>query len=382
MKNKIMAAVLSAILLASALTGCSTAKTNKVKTRSGKTSETTQETDETDETEETEVTGKTDPTEPTTSKDPVVDSKIDPNEPLFMKVYMNYAWGYSVSATVIMGNGDVYYFGCGTMVYPPVDANYNLFDYLGTKLESVKKIGEPVGKVDEDYLNSLFEKANEIDLSADILSENVMCDYGEYEIFFLQTTNEEDNKLIYGYGDNDLILDDSKAEDFKEDFEQLISGESDMLTFTGDTYYSVYTNEFPIVSFNCGYVSGSEDYGFYVFPDRESFMDAMDQLGIDKTEFAVYDEPAYEDYPYFVQIQNVPSSGYMLLHDAFIVERTDDSDSYFFLESDDSYRPEPDSTQCAVMDGFISVCCFTGYVELDELVNDETNPWQYFESGS
>ena len=378
MKNKIMAAVLAAILLVSGLTGCSTAKKSKIKTRIGKTRETTEEPGETDETEDTEK--PTFPTDPTTGKDPGADLEIDPEEPLFMEVYMNYAWGYSVNAMVVMGNGDVYNFGCGTMVYPPNGLTNDLIEYLGDKLDRVRALGKPIGKVDEDYLNMLFKKAGEIDLDSDILSENVMCDYGEYEIFFLQTANKDDNKLIYGYGDNDIILDDKAAEDFKEMFELLGSGDSEQFTITDDTYYSIYTGEFPICSFNCGYVSVPDDYGFYVFPDRESFMEAMDQLGIDKTEFAVFDEPAYEENPYFVKITDVPSSGYMLLSDAFVVESSGDNRYFYFLESDDSYRPDEDSTQCAVMDGFISVCCYTGYVDLDELVNDDSNLWQYFES--
>lgn len=362
MKKKIMTAALAAILLASGLTGCRSTNTTKIKTRTGKTPETTKETEEPDETE-----GTDDPGKDQGQKDPPDGSfEIDPDEPLFIMTNTNWAWGFGMSHRVVMGNGDVYVFGSSCQLHP----NINTYEEdLEHKLDHMKDFG-PSYTLDADYLQSLFDAAYAIDPNADYNYENIMFDYGQNKVELVQTDKADDGVLVYEYGDNELTIDDKNAAKFNELYENF----ADHITWVNETSYSIYTTEHPIVSYNSGYVN--HEIGCYIFNDREEFFKAIDQLGLDRSEFSVFEDPCYEYYPYFLEIDNEPSLGYMCLSDAFLALGNTD---FKFLMSEDSYVPDPEDTVCDAMDGFVNAFCYPVNIDVESVVNDDSNEWSYFD---
>lgn len=332
----------------------------KIRTRTPKTTEETEETDGTEETEGTSGTdtGKIDP--------PKGDFEVDPEEPLFIMTNSNWAWGFGMYHMVVMGNGDVYSFSSSCHLYPNI-TSYD--EDLEHKLDHMKQIG-PEFTLDSDYLQSLFDAAYAIDPNAEYDYENIMCDYGQHKIELVQTDKAANGVLVYEYGDNELTIDDENAAKFNDLYENF----GDHLTEVSNTTYSIYTTEHPIISYNCGYISNGE--GKYIFPDPEEFFKAVDQLGLDRSQFTVFEESCYEGYPVFMEITNVSTLGYSLLDDAFLA--LDNSD-FRFLPSEDNYTPDPDEPACEAMDGFVSVFCYPSYVDIDAVVNDDSNSWQYFE---
>lgn len=341
MKFRFAACVMAAVLLFTAVTACNSQTTGK---RSRGSS------DRPNTTEETEDPGEL---------------GIDPEKALFCSCRCNFAWGYSVSMTYILGNGEVYRFSNGLAFLASRDFQFDPEE----KLEYLKQYSDPIGYVDTDYLMEMYKKAYAFDPDTPYESNHVMCDYGQDIVYLAQTDKSDDWVELIVSGDVEYDYDSDIIDDFTALWEDL----GDHMDRCDDVpSWSVYTGEFPIISYNCGYISNIFEYydnTRFVFEDYDSFTSAANYWGLDRDTYSRLEDAG--DCLILVMLEDVPTTGYNLVYDGMMIR----DDFIFFLPSEDYCTPDPYSTQGDAMDGFITICAYPCFQDVDYFVD---NGWSTY----
>ncbi|MBP5491488.1 MAG: hypothetical protein J6Y08_01450 [Clostridiales bacterium] len=354
MKKRMISICLAAALIASMTAGCKKAskETNK-KNKTGSRTDTE-----------------------TTSED--LEGMPDPDQVILSSEYYNYAWGESAIIKVVMGDGRVYAF---TNKITALNRQ-NTTDReksLRAKIELLNRIDAQVTAKDiKDYreeLMRIYEEASQVDPNAPQTDESYMRDFGVKSLYYW---NEEGERVLcYRYGDISTTIDDQHVSNMME-FLTEDSVWGDILLYGGMSCMDLYSKiDMPIETYHCGYVELPQDStGRYLFRNYNDFKVFADENHLDISDMDIF-QVLEDDYPIFVQFDIVSSTGYNRNYDGWVM----DHNTCYFVPGKDYSDPKPGSVVGQAMDGFVTICVFTGTVDLS--VNTYTDVdgqyWQVYE---
>ncbi len=285
--------------------------------------------------------------------------EIPEDEIILVSRYINFASGYDDRGAFIDSSGGIYSFDFSQLIYPCVSDKTDA-SFL-EKLNIIRKCVEPEIYIDTDTLQQLYNYSGKINKNAEFISENVACDAGAHQLCICDT-DTHDLVVCSESGDFKGTLDDSYAKKLISFVKEKVSDQINTVTLSeknlsNKTYY-LSSNSENIFNIHCGYC---ENPGKYVIADKEQLKRFAEKNGIEILG-SVEDE-----YVYFVEIENVSSTGYDLIKSGMICA----GGCFEFISSPDSIYPEDDKKYGEMMDGFCFIAKFPKSIALE--YRDEQN---------
>ena len=378
MKRKLISALSIVMILAMISSSCG--KSEETKKR-----KVIKKTENTEDTEEEDEDGETDPFEETgPDQDRGTDGdlsagnnqsmELDPDRILFTYEYSNAAWGQQSSINVILGDGRIYTFSRNmTLFFFDSNTDYDADKALINTVRLLTKL-EPMGRIDQTYLEDMYLAASQVDPDSPITRTQVMYDAGQTTLYYW---DENGNKVCcISDGDYKYTINDPHIPDVEYLWEHRYKY---VETLADYKKFDIFPSTcMPIQTMNCGYVvlpNGSS--GKYVFSNYEAFLKAAEEWHIEEPDFGIDDMTPYQDMPVFVQFDIFPSLGYQRSYDAMVME----DDMYFFLPSDDCCDPDPNQPAPQAMDGFVTVAIYPSMTldpDLDVLLTSDGTAWEKY----
>lgn len=286
--------------------------------------------------------------EPTTEagKDIALDYSED--DIILVRDYNNYAEGFVRYGYFVDGGGNIYNYNFADGYYGGYMYNSDRSYSMIEELQLIRDNSEPTGSCDTSLVEMLYAEGMQIDPDAKPETGMTACDAGQSNLYF---HNPKTDKFIVicGNGDTELIPTDKHSEIISKLEGKIGNSERSsepIMLFTPDYYYFAYSH--------CGYMDGLD--GDYVLLSQGEVAAFKELTGFDINALFPDISTDEEDYPYgryiyFVNIQNVPSTGYNIVYDAMIKQ----GDKYVFIPGKDFKTPDPEEPVGEAMDGFINV---------------------------
>ena len=300
-------------------------------------------------------------TESSKNNDTEVNIALDysENDIILVRDYNNYAEGFVRYGYFVDGGGNIYNYSFSDGFYGDNSFYSNGSYSMIEELQAIQKYAEPTGSCDTSLVEMLYTEGMQIDPAAKPETGPVFaCDAGQSNLYFHNPKTDE-FIVICGAGDTELIPTDRHSEIISKLEGKIGASErsSDpIMLFTPD-YYN-YANA------HCGYMDGLEGNGLegnYVLLSQGEVAGFRELTGFDINTLFPNISTDEEDYPYgryiyFVNIDNVPSTGYNIVYDALLKQ----GDKYRFIPGKDYKTPDPEEPVGEAMDGFINVyaVCF------------------------
>ena len=292
--------------------------------------------------------------EPTTEAGKDIALDYSENDIILVRDYNNYAEGFVRYGYFVDGGGNIYNYSFSDGFHGDNTFYSNGSYSMIEELQAIQKYAEPTGSCDASLVEMLYTEGMQIDPDAKPENGPVFaCDAGQSNLYFHNPKTDE-FIVICGNGDTELIPTDKHSEIISKLEGKIGASErsSDpIMLFTPD-YYN-YANA------HCGYMDGLE--GNYVLLSQGEVAGFRELTGFDINTLFPYISTDEEDYPYgryiyFVNIDNVSSTGYNIVYDAMLKQ----GDKYRFIPGKDYKTPDPEEPVGEAMDGFINVyaVCF------------------------
>ncbi len=312
------------------------------------------------------------------------------NEIIFLNHYTNGAWGRHCSGSYIRSDGRVYSYDFSTQGY-----DYSRGMDLMDRLALWEKHFEPVGQVDREFLEELYDYGMRIDPDAEMdLDPETACDAGEDELIFRNP--ETGTEIIcYEWGDTTGTLDDPYAHKlvklWKSESKEAIKTVGDANT---ERYRLFTQNDIPVTTLNHYVDIPAGDNGFYVVKSTDALRKNAEKLwglkaddllkefeqkvneGVDPGSYSYYNV-CDENCVYFLRFQNFSTMGHIRDTDGFCLKEG----VYGFLPSDADHDPGPDETVAEAMDGYIYIAAVPVYELPDDFhfTDPDGNEWKVVE---
>lgn len=287
------------------------------------------------------------PSEPTTEADKDITLDYSEDDIILVRDYSNYAWGFVRYGYFVDGKGNIYNYNFTDGYYADVILNNEDTYSMTEELQIIQKYAEPTGSCDVSLVNKIYNEGLQIDPTAKPETGMTACDAGQSNLYFHNPKTDE-FIVINGAGDSELIPTDKHAQVISNLEGQVGASERSnepIMLFTPDYYY--YANS------HSGYMDGLD--GNYVLLSQGEVKAFEELTGFDVNalfpDISTDEEYSYGRYIYFVNIENVPSTGYNIVYDAMLKQ----GDKYVFIQGKDYKTPDPEELVGEAMDGFINV---------------------------
>ncbi|MCR4838373.1 MAG: hypothetical protein K5897_05495 [Eubacterium sp.] len=301
--------------------------------------------------------------------------ELPENEIIFLDHYTNGAWGMSNNGFYIRSDGRMYQFDFDTVGFSP-SRGMQLMD----RLALWEKNFEPVGRVELDFLEELYEYGMKIDPNAEMeLDPETACDAGEDCLIF---RNPETGEMItcYEWGDSTGTLKDRYAKKLVKLWKEEGKGATTMLNSDQGDFSLMTPQDFPITVLEryVGTMDERKGAGYYVKSaealrknaeslwglNAEELLEELDQKvneGYDANSYGYYDVYGKNNV-YFLKFVTFPSTGYVRDTDGFLLG----NGTYSFLGSDADRDPAEGEAVGEAMTGYIYIAVFPSYEIRDD----------------
>lgn len=275
--------------------------------------------------------------------------------------YSNYAWGYEQDGWFMDGSGNIYSYDFSNYDYYILSGNASSDYSLMDELKIIQKNSKPTKTCDKGTVNKLYREGIQIDPTADFVYEEAAYDAGQTNTYFHNPETDE-LILIESNGDTNAIPKDMHARIFSDYINKMSTVSAD-----GDIVNLYTSDNAAVANSHCGYIDGAD--GMYVLFDKRELQAFKKLTGIDISAMfpdIIDSDDYYGPFIYFVQITNVPTTGYNISYDALLKQ----GDNYMFIPSKDYSTPDQDEPVGEAMDGFCTVAVISDY-------NDNPQDYDY-----
>ncbi|MBQ8913677.1 MAG: hypothetical protein IJ054_06505 [Lachnospiraceae bacterium] len=295
-------------------------------------------------------------TESSKNNDTEVNIALDysENDIILVRDYNNYAEGFVRYGYFVDGGGNIYNYSFSDGFYGDNSFYSNGSYSMIEELQAIQKYAEPTGSCDTSLVEMLYTEGMQIDPAAKPETGPIFaCDAGQSNLYFHNPKTDE-FIVICGAGDTELIPTDKHSEIISN-----LEGKIDVSERSSDPIMLFTPDYYNYANAHCGYMDGLE--GDYVLLSQGEVAAFRELTDFDINTLFPNISTDEEDYPYgryiyFVNIENVPSTGYNIVYDAMLKQ----GDKYVFIPGKNYKTPEPEETVGEAMDGFINVyaVCF------------------------
>lgn len=284
---------------------------------------------------------------------------LNPDRTILHYKRTNYAEGKQESGYFILGNGDVYFYDFGVVIY-----NFGYKGEIGMsfeqKLNAIREKTEPAINIGEELVRKICAIGTRIDDKSGYEEKSVMCDYGQKTVYFINPETDVEI-MVSSTGDVDKKLKDETAEQFTDFFNNKIVPLLTSASIPENKVYVHAKGEVPMLTLHGvkllppGYEMKGRTARF-VFDNVKELLALCNRLGVDTFPvhelFDQFSDRYFEYNDIFMEVLVTPTLGYS--RDTVGIMMKDNIVSFIPSPTDsDPKECAEDAEDCFV---FIAVC--------------------------